>query len=99
MKPRRSGVPLFTLFVAVVFLPAAYAQKALPASGRHHCLWQVQGRSNVVYLLGSVHVLKAENYPLPAVIDAAFTNSAISAFETDIGAMDQPGTQLQFLSK
>jgi hypothetical protein len=59
----------------------------------------VQGQSNVVYLLGSVHVLKSENYPLPAVIEGAFSNSAIAVFETDIGAMEKPETQMKVLGR
>jgi uncharacterized protein YbaP (TraB family) len=81
----------------VAFVSPALAQ--LPKVTTHHSLWEVQGKSNVVYLLGSVHVLKAENYPLPAVIETAFSNSVLVVFETDVGAMDQPETQLRVMSK
>src|SRR6185312_4660380 len=64
-----------------------------------HCLWKAQGDSNVVYLLGSVHVLKETDYPLPAVIDSAFTNSQIAVFETDIDKMDDPAQQMAMISK
>jgi uncharacterized protein YbaP (TraB family) len=78
--------------------PAA-AQQPRPAAATKHSLWKVQGKHNAVYLLGSVHVLKPENYPLPAPIEAAFTNSPIVAFETDIGAMDEPAAQMQLMGK
>jgi uncharacterized protein len=36
-----------------------------------HCLWELHGRHNTVYLLGSIHVLRPGDYPLaPAVLDA-----------------------------
>jgi hypothetical protein len=69
-------------------------------SGRHASLGlEGGGKRSAVYLVGSVHVLKAENYPLPAEIEAAFTNSAIAAFETDIEAMQGPETQLKLMGK
>jgi uncharacterized protein YbaP (TraB family) len=86
--------------LALCFLPATLLAQQ-PPSGvtTQHSLWQARGKSNVVYLLGSVHILKAENYPLPAVIDSAFTNSAVVAFETDIDAMEQPELQMKIMAK
>jgi uncharacterized protein YbaP (TraB family) len=70
-----------------------------PAAPVLHCLWKAEGKSNVVYLLGTVHLLKADNYPLPAVIESAFTNSQIAAFEADIDKEDDPGEQAKMLEK
>ena len=45
--------------------PAARADSTL------HCLWELHGKHNTVYLLGSIHTLRASDYPLaPAVLDA-----------------------------
>ena len=30
-------------------------------------LWRVAGQSNTIYLLGSIHLLRPEDHPLPAV--------------------------------
>ncbi len=73
-----------------------------PAPARiaaHHSLWRVQGPRATVYLMGSVHVLKQDDYPLPAVLEAAFTNASVVAFEADIGEMEQPATQFKLLNK
>lgn len=99
MNLRRAAQRILIGFAACGLLWSASAQPKPASTATHHSLWQVQGQSNVVYLLGSVHVLKADNYPLPAVIERAFTNSAIAAFETDIGAMEQPETQMKVLSR
>jgi uncharacterized protein len=72
------------------------ANATLPA---HHSLWKAQGPRATVYLLGSVHVLKKEDYPLPWELDAAYTNSAMVAFETDIGELESGPTQMKFLTK
>jgi len=68
-------------------------------SATKHSLWKAEGKKSVVYLLGSVHILKDEDYPLPEIIDTAFTNSQVVAFETDIAAMEDPGTAMKILGK
>ena len=90
------GIIALSLFLSPEL---ARAQGNFKQSAALHCLWKAQGASNVVYLLGSVHLLQASNYPLPAVIDSAFTNSQIAAFETDIDKMDDPVQQAAMLSK
>jgi uncharacterized protein YbaP (TraB family) len=50
-------------------------------------------------LLGSIHVLKAADYPLAAPIEAAFSNASIVAFETDIVALDDPAVAMKLMSK
>ena len=63
------------------------------AAPERHSVWKVQGEKCAVHLLGSVHVLKAEHYPLPAAFENAFSNASLIYFETDIGAMLKPETQ------
>jgi uncharacterized protein YbaP (TraB family) len=64
-----------------------------------HCLWKAEGKGNVVYLLGSIHLLKADNYPLPAVIESAFTNSQVAVFEIDIDKAEDTDGQARMASK
>ncbi len=41
------------------------------ADGALHSLWELHGKHNTVYLLGSIHVLRLSDYPLaPAVLEA-----------------------------
>lgn len=54
-------------------------------------LWKVSDRNNAVYLLGSIHLLKEDDYPLSADIDAAFDDAARIVFEVspeDLGSPD-----------
>ena len=44
-------------------------------------LWRVSDGDNQVYLLGSFHALKADDYPLAASVDAAFADAETVAFE------------------
>jgi uncharacterized protein len=48
-------------------------------------LWRVRGDHNIVYLLGSVHVLPKSVYPLHPALEHAFADSQKVAFEVDIG--------------
>ncbi len=88
-------VLLFT-FLAGVSLDA---QPAKPSTATKHSLWKVQGKENAVYLLGSVHVLKKEDYPLPAPIEGAFSDSKIAVFETDIAGMENPELAMKLAAK
>jgi len=59
-------------------------------------LWRAQGISNSVYLLGSIHLLRAEDHPLPAVIDAAYDDAEILIMELDMDDVDSAATQSLF---
>jgi uncharacterized protein len=89
----------FSFLAVLCFSFSVSAQPAASAAGNRRSLWKVQGQSNSVYLLGSVHVLKKAHYPLAGPIEAAFSNSAIAAFETDIAALDDPSSAMKLLAK
>ena len=59
-------------------------------------LWRAQGISNSVYLLGSIHLLRAEDHPLPAVIDAAYDDAEVLIMELDMDDIDAALTQRLF---
>lgn len=95
MKHSRFGLPLVLAALAAVV--PVHAQPLRTVAPAHHSLWRVEGKSNVVYLLGSIHLLKPENYPLAAPIEEAFTNAQIAAFETDVGQLTDTETQMKIL--
>ena len=90
---------VFLLLALGLVFPVKAEQTNSAAAATKHSLWKVQGKSNAVYLLGSVHILKKEDYPLPAVMESAFTNARAAAFETDIEALENPMTALKLMSK
>lgn len=47
-------------------------------------VWKISKDDKSLYLGGSIHILRAEDYPLPASFDYAFNNSDRLVFETDI---------------
>jgi len=52
-------------------------------------LFELDYRGTASYILGSVHMLKKEHYPLPAVITDAFQQSEVLGVEVDMLNIDQ----------
>jgi len=59
-------------------------------------MWRVQGDGATVYLLGSVHVMREDSYPLPTAMEAAFDSVEKVVFEIDLDELD--GAALQMLA-
>ena len=70
-------------------LLAACTQAKAPAEQRA-LLWKVSDADNAIYLLGSFHALKSDDYPLPAPVHAAFANAEALAFEIEPSEMESP---------
>lgn len=68
------------------------AAKAAPVP----LLWKVSDADNSLYLLGSFHMLKPDDYPLSRDIDAAFEDAESLLFEIDPAAMTSPDTIAKF---
>ena len=77
-----AAAPSQAVRVSPVQAPAVPAARAL--------LWKVSDADNHIYLLGSFHILKPEDYPLPASIDAAFADAERVAFEISPEEMRSP---------
>lgn len=73
---RRVGIAALLVMVA--------ASLGGRAEGDHHTFWEFKGRSNTVYLLGSVHMLKPSESSLPAEILHAYAQSRALVMELDL---------------
>jgi len=51
-------------------------------------VWQIDGDNNRVYLLGSVHLLREQDYPLPAGIYDAYDDAESLVMELDMDDLD-----------
>lgn len=63
------------------------AGQALAEAGKCF-LWEVTSKQATVYLLGSVHMMRPQDYPLDACIDSAFARAGTLAVELDMPAQD-----------
>lgn len=77
------------LVAAGLLLAAACSQAKAPDAPRA-LLWKVSDADNAVYLLGSFHALRADDYPLPAPVQAAFGDAQALAFEVPPAEMESP---------
>ncbi|WP_374089720.1 TraB/GumN family protein [Methylomicrobium lacus] len=55
-------------------------------------LWQVSDEDNSVYMLGSFHMLKAEDYPLAAAVNQAFDAAGKVYFEVAPEELNNPAS-------
>lgn len=60
-------------------------------------VWKFEGKSCTVYLAGSVHLLKPEDYPLPEAFEKAYADSKAVCFEILMDEMSKPQTQERFM--
>lgn len=74
------------------------AEEGIGSSGRH-VLWQVQSQHNTAYVLGSIHVLQAQHYPLAQELYDSFEQTSTVMFEVDLHALKSPTAQLSMLKK
>ena len=85
-------------------LPVAVALLIAAALGHtdgatRNFLWKATGKQSTVYLLGSVHMLTKDYYPLEPALDTAFKDSDLLVEEADLGEMLAPSSQLQLLTR
>jgi uncharacterized protein YbaP (TraB family) len=62
-------------------------------------LWKATGPQGVVYLVGSVHMLSKDYYPLSPALETAFKDSDLLVEEADLGEMLSPDSQFKMLSQ
>ncbi len=70
-----------------------------PAAEARQILWKVQSPQNTIYLAGSIHVLKKQQYPLHHVFDDAFNESSRVIFEVDLDELSSPLAQMTMVKK
>lgn len=61
--------------------------------------WHVQGQDgSELWLLGSVHYLRAQDYPLPGLVDELYGKADALVMELDLDDLDPATIQAQFLA-
>lgn len=91
--PSRSRCWLCWLAAALVIAPGA----AVAAAGDDppRCfMWRVAGDGGTVDLLGSIHFMKEDAYPLDAAIERAYAAADTLVFETDLDQAERAGAEM-----
>jgi uncharacterized protein YbaP (TraB family) len=88
------------LAVAVVMAAVAVANTAAqPRSATRSFMWKATRQQGAVYLVGSVHMLTKDFYPLAAPIEAGFKDSDLLVEEVDLAEMLAPDQQFSLLAR
>ena len=79
---KRPGGRLLLLAMLCVFAGTtiAYADAGL--------VWRLKGRENTVYLLGSIHLLREQDHPLPTTFETAYRDADVLVMELDMDDLD-----------
>ena len=91
-------LPLRLRRLIVATVAVATALTAAQAATRNF-IWKVSGKQSAIYLVGSIHMLTKDYYPLSPALDAAFKDSDLLVEEADLAEMLSPGAQLQMLTR
>lgn len=79
-------------------LALALTASAIPVdSAARNFLWKATKGSGTLYLVGSVHLLTKDYYPLNPALDAAFKDSSLLIEEIDLGEMLATENQMRML--
>jgi uncharacterized protein len=85
--PTRAGLVLCSLLLCVT----------VRADGALHSLWELHGKHNTVYLLGSIHVLRSSDYPLAPVVLEAYAHAGSVLMEIDLDEINSQAVQSEML--
>lgn len=80
------------IFMGLALAWVLSASAASAAEPQHHSLWSLKGKTNTVYLLGSVHFLNASEQ-LPSVLEDAYRDAEVLVMEIDMDDLDPAETQ------
>ncbi|MBT8137842.1 MAG: TraB/GumN family protein [Gammaproteobacteria bacterium] len=70
----------------------------VPNDAGEHIVWEVQGESNSVFLLGSIHLLRPQDYPLPEVYDEVYAEAEQLVMELDMDDLDVSTMQREMMT-
>ena len=83
--------------LALAFVLAAVPALAQSLAGENSgktFMWKVEKGETTLYLLGSIHALKEDAYPLPPAIEAAFAEVEVAVFEIDLDDMTKAAIKM-----
>jgi uncharacterized protein YbaP (TraB family) len=90
---------LVGLIFRLAFFAAACGLAGESQGQEKSFLWQLQSGKGDIYILGSIHFLKRENYPLKPTIEKAFDSAKKLVFEIDLKGADSGTVQRLTLEK
>jgi uncharacterized protein YbaP (TraB family) len=98
-RPLRRGLALLLAgLLTAGALVGAQAPQA-PAGVNRGLIWKVERGARSGWLVGSLHLLTADAYPLPPALDAAFAASDVLVEEANPEELKTPAAAMQLVAK
>ena len=72
MKIKEEPIKILSVVAIIISLIITLLDQSAVAGERKNFLWKVNSETNTLYLLGSIHFMKKEMYPLAEEIEGAF---------------------------
>lgn len=88
ITPVRIGIRILPLIMLALSGSLSAAEGGHPLS-----MWKIDGLHNHIYLLGSIHLLREEDHPLPSAIYDAYNDAETLIMELDMDDVDPIATQ------
>jgi uncharacterized protein YbaP (TraB family) len=89
----------FAAAAAALLVSCLPGAPLVDAQSPRNFLWKVSNSTGAVYLVGSIHLLTKDYYPLSPALDAAFKDSNLLVEEADLGEMETPASQFALLTR
>jgi uncharacterized protein YbaP (TraB family) len=90
---RKRATRILSIFSILILLNLSILVQEAVSQAKKTFLWKVQSKTNTVYVLGSIHYLKKEMYPLNKKIENAFEKSDHLVVEANINDAEKVDTQ------
>jgi len=98
-RNRRKWLSIFILFAFFsTFVTVVYAREGPQGKGENHFLWSIETGTNRIYLLGSLHVLKGDSFPLAKEIEEAYSKCRKIVLEIDLDSVNDPAFQAKIIT-
>ncbi|HPE56394.1 MAG TPA: TraB/GumN family protein [Bacteroidales bacterium] len=75
-----SRTALTSIFIFLAFIPIMGQSS----------VWKVTKKNKTIYLGGTIHILREQDFPFPAEFDQAYNNAEVLVFEANIKSMQDP---------
>ncbi len=89
----RRAIRILSIFSILISLSLSVLVQEGVSQTRKTFLWKVQSKTSTLYVLGSIHYLKKEMYPLHKKIEDAFEKSDHLVVEANINDAEKVDTQ------
>jgi len=85
--------------IFLFFICLFYCTSAPNSNGDVSSVWRISKNGNNLFLGGSIHILRSEDFPLPKAFDNAFEQSTMLVLETDIEQIENENIMQYLITK